>query len=47
MADMMTVFGDNIADDPEPLESTGRVVGRIRTGLVEASTSIWQLGSDS
>ena len=47
MADVMTVFGGNIAEEPEPLESTDRVVDRIRTDLVEASTSIWQLGSDS
>ena len=47
MADMMTVFGGNIAEGPEPPESTDRVVDRIRTDLVEASTSIWQRGSDS
>ena len=47
MADAMTVFGGNIAEDPEPLESTDRVVGRIRTDLVEASTYIRRLESDS
>ena len=47
MADMTTVFDDNIAEEPEPLESTDRVVDRIRTGLVEASAFIWQLGSNS
>ena len=47
MADIMTIFGDNIAEEPEPLESTDRVIDRIRTDLVEALTSIWQPGSDS
>jgi hypothetical protein len=46
-ADMMTVFGGSVAEDPEPPESTDRVVDRIRTDLVEASTSIRQLDSDS
>jgi len=47
MADMMTVFGGNIAEDPEPPESTDRVVDRIRTDLAEASTSIRRLDSNS
>ena len=47
MADIMTVFGGSIAEEPEPLESTDRVVDRVRTDLVEASTFIWQLGFDS
>ena len=47
MADIMTVFGGNIAEELEPRESTDRVVDRVRTDLVEASTSIWQPGSDS
>ena len=47
MADIMTIFGGNIAEELEPLESTDRIVGRIRTDLVEALTSIWQLCSDS
>jgi len=47
MADTTTDFGNNIAEEPEPLESTDRVVDRISTGLVEASAFTWQLGSNS
>jgi len=47
MADIMSIFGGDIIEEPEPPESTDRVADRIRTDLVEASTSIWQLGSDS
>jgi len=47
MTDVVTVFGGNIAEEPEPLESTDRVVDRIGTDLVEASTSVRQLDSDS
>ena len=47
MADVITIFGGNIAEEPESLELTDRVVDRLRTDLVEASTSIWQRGSDS
>ena len=47
MADIMTVFVGNITEELEPRESTDRVVDHVRTDLVEASTSIWQLDSDS
>ena len=47
MADVMTVFGGNIAEEQEPLELTDCVADRIKTDLVEASISIWQRGSDS
>jgi hypothetical protein len=47
MADTMTVFGGDIAEDPEPPESTDRVLGSIGTDLVEASTSVRRLHSDS
>ena len=46
-ADMMTVFGGSVAEGPESLKLTDRVVNHIRTDLVEASTSIRQLDSDS
>jgi len=47
VADVTTIFGDSISEEPEPLESPDRVVDRIRTGLIEALTSTWQLDSDS
>ena len=47
MTDVVTVFGGNIAEEPELLESTDRVVDRIGTNLVEASTSVRQPDSDS
>ena len=46
MADTMTVFGGDIAEDPEPPESTDRALDRIGTDLVEASTSVRRLDSD-
>jgi len=46
MPDTMSIFGGDIVEEPEPLESTDRVVDRIRTDLVEALSSIWQPGSD-
>ena len=47
VADTMTVSGGNIAEDPEPPESTDRALDRIGTDLVEASTTIRRLDSDS
>jgi len=46
VADITTIFGGNIAEEPKPLELADRVVDRIRTDLVEALTAIWQPGSD-
>ena len=46
IADIMTIFGGNIAEEPEPLGSTDCVIDRVRTDLVEALSSIWQLSSD-
>ena len=46
-AEMITIFGDSISEEPEPLEPADRVVDRIGTGLIEALTSTWQLDSDS
>ena len=47
MVDTMSIFGGNTAEEPESLESTDRVVDRIRTDLAEASTSIRRLDSNS
>ena len=47
MAEIMTIFGGSIAEEPGPLESTDRVVDRSRTDLVETLASIWQQGSNS
>jgi len=47
MANMVAVFDSDTTEEPEPLESTDRVVDRIRTNLAKASTPIRQLNSDS
>jgi len=47
MAEIMTIFGGSIAEEPGPLESTNHVVDHSRTDLVEALASIWQPGSNS
>ena len=47
ITDVVTVFSDNIAEEPELLESTDRVVDRIGTDPAETSTSIRRLDSDS
>jgi len=47
IVEIMTIFGGNIAEEPGPLESTDRVVDRIRTDLVEALASIRQPDSNS
>ena len=46
-ADMAIVLGGSVAEYPEPPESTDRVVDRIGTDPVGASTSVRQLDSDS
>ena len=40
MAEITTIFGGSIAEEPGLLESTDRVVDRIGTDLAEALTSI-------
>ena len=46
VADIMTIFGGNIPEEPKPPELADRVVDHIRMDLVEALTAIWQPGSD-
>ena len=45
IAELMTIFGGSIAEDPEPLGPTDRVVDRIRTDLVGKLQ--YSMGSDS
>ena len=47
MAEIVTVCGDSVAEEPGSLGSTDRVVDRIRTDLVEAFAFICQPGSNS